>query len=190
MPNTSIIRGFIPVKDAGSKGETGGVEMFFHAAADGTALYIGDPVIKSGSSDGAGVASVIRATAGGAITGVVEGFVPNGTTDMAGFGAASTAYYLLVRTDPNTLYEIQEDGVGGQLAAADIGLNADFIVAAGNAYSKRSGVMLDTSTKAVTATLPLKIVGLSPRVGNEFGAYAKVVVKINNSTEANASLGI
>jgi hypothetical protein len=190
MANSNTPRGFVPLRDAGSQPHNGGVEMFYVPASDASALYIGDPVIKNGSSDAAGVAGVILATAGGAITGVVQGFMPDGTTNMAGYRAASTAAYVLVNTDPDTLYEIQEDGVGGQLAAADIGLNADFIVAAGNAYTKRSGVMLDTSTKATTATLPLKIVGLSPRPGNEFGAYAKAAVKINKSTEANASAGI
>jgi hypothetical protein len=188
MANVNTPRGLTPLKDAGSKGETGGVEMFFVPASDGTALYIGDPVVKNGSSDSAGVAGVVRAAAGGPITGVVEGFMPNGTTDMAGYRAASTAAYVLVRTDPNTLFEIQD--TAGTIAAADVGLNANMTIAAGNAYSKRSGVVLDAATKAVTATLALKIVGLSQRPGNEFGAYAKVLVKINNSTEANASAGL
>lgn len=190
MANANTPRGLVPLRDAGSQPHNGGVEMFYVPASDATALYIGDPVIKNGSSDAAGLAGVIMATAGGAITGVVVGFMPNGTTDIMGYRAASTAAYVLVNTDPDTLYEIQEDGVGGQLAAADIGLNADFIVAAGSVYNKRSGTMLDTSTKATTATLPLKIVGLSQRPGNEFGAYAKVLVKINKTTEANASVGI
>lgn len=189
MANQNTPRGFVPLRDAGSKPHSGGVEMFHVPAADGTALYIGDPVIKNGSSDAAGVASVVMATAGGDITGIVQGFMPNGTVDIVGYRAASTAAYVLVNTDPDTLYEIQEDGVGGQLAAADIGLNADFIVAAGTAYNKRSGTMLDTSTKNTTNTLPLKIMGLSQRPGNEFGAYAKVVVKINQSTESNAMPG-
>jgi hypothetical protein len=190
MANTNTPRGFVPLREAGSGTHSGGVNMYYHPASDATALYIGDPVIKNGSSDAAGVPGVVRATAAGAITGVVQGFVPDGTTNMAGYGAASTAYYVLVCDDPDAIFEIQEDGVGGNLAAADIGLNADFIVAAGNAYSKRSGTMLDTSTKATTATLPLKIVSLSTRPGSEFGAYAKVLVKINNHTEANASAGI
>lgn len=190
MANSSYIRGFVPLREAGSGTHNGGLNMYYHAAADATALYIGDPVLKAGSADGAGIASVVRATAAGAITGIVVGFVPNGVVDVAGYGAASTAYYVLVDDDPDRIYEIQEDGVGGQLAAADIGLNADYILAAGNAYSKRSGAMLDTSTKAVTATLPLKIIGLVPRPDNAFGAYAKVLVKINNHTEANASLGV
>lgn len=190
MANANTPRGLVPLRDAGSKPHSGGVEMFYVPASDGTALYIGDPVIKNGSADTAGVAGVIRATAGGAITGVVQGFVPDGTTNMAGYRAASTAAYVLVNTDPDTLYEIQEDGIGGQLAAADVGLNASFIVGSGSTYSHRSGCLLDSSTKATTAGLELKIVGLSPRPGNDFGAYAKFIVKINNSTEANASAGV
>jgi hypothetical protein len=191
MANTNVATGFKPVREAGSGVHNGGLNMYFHAAADGTALYIGDPVIKSSTADPSGTApSVIRATASAAITGVVCGFVPDGVVDVAGYGAASTAYYVLVDDDPDTLFEIQEDSVGGALAITDIGLNADFIVAAGSAYTKRSGVMLDTSTKATTAGLPLKIEGLVPRPGNDIGATAKVLVKINLHTEASGAAGI
>jgi hypothetical protein len=188
MANTNMPRGLVPLRDAGSKPHNGGVEMFYVPASDGTALYIGDPVVKNGSADSAGVAGVVRAAAAGPITGVVQGFLPDGTTNMAGFRAASTAAYVLVNTDPDTLYEIQD--TAGTIAAADIGLNANMTAAAGSASSKRSGFVLDAATKATTATLALKIVGLSQRPGNEFGAYAKVLVKINNTTEANASAGL
>jgi hypothetical protein len=164
--------------------------MYYVPASDGTALYIGDPVVKNGSADAAGVPGVVLASAGGAITGVVQGFMPNGTTDMAGYRAASTAAYVLVADDPDLIFEVQEDSVGGALAAADIGLNADFITAAGSTYTKRSGAMLDTSTRATTATLPLKIVGLRQIPGNDFGNNAKVLVRINKHTEANASVGL
>lgn len=194
MANADTPFGLKPVRQAGSGTHSGGVNMYYHAAGDATALYIGDPVVKAGGADAAGVSSVVRAAAAGAgtslITGVVVGFVPDGVTDTAGYGAASTAYYVLVADDPDTMFEIQEDAVGGAIAAADIGLNADIVVAAGNAYTKRSGVELDTSTKAATATLPLKIVGLSPRPDNEMSANAKVLVKINTHSEANAVAGL
>lgn len=190
MANSNAARGFVPLREAGSGYHSGGVNMYYHAAGDATALFIGDPVIKAGSADGAGVPSCIRATAAGAITGVVVGFVPDGTTDRLGYGPASTAYYVLVHDDPDAIFEIQEDSVGGALAAVDVGLNADFILAAGSTYTRRSGAMLDTSTKATTAGLPLKIVGLVLRPDNAIGANAKVLVKINNHTEANASAGI
>lgn len=192
MPNANTPFGLKPVREAGSGPHNGGLNQYFHAAGDATALYIGDPVIKSGTSDASGAyPSVIKATAAGAITGVVQGFVPDGVTNVAGFGAASTAYYLLVSDDPDTLYEIQEDAVGGALAITDVGLNADFINAAPGTGRKLSGTMLDTSTKATTAGLPLKIVAVTPRPNNEVGsANSKVLVKINLHTEAHGAAGI
>lgn len=187
MANTNTPVGLKPLREAGSGVHNGGLNMYYHPASDATALYIGDPVVKSGSADAAGVPGCVRAAAAGPITGVVQGFVPDGVTNTAGYGAASTAFYVLVDDDPDAIFEIQ-DNTG--IAAADVGLNASMTLAAGNAYSKRSGVTLDAATKAATATLPLKIVGLSLRPGNDFGAYNKLLVKINNHTEANASAGV
>lgn len=187
MANPNTPMGLKPVRDAGSKVITGGMETFYVPASDATALYVGDPVVKNGSSDAAGVAGVIRAVAAGPITGVVCGFVPDGSTTMPSYRPASTAGYVLCITDPNTLFEIQ-DNTG--IAAADVGLNANMTVGAGNAYSKQSGFTLDAATKATTATLALKIVGLAQKPNNAFGAYNKLLVKINNSTEANASAGV
>ncbi|MES2904819.1 MAG: hypothetical protein V4696_11595, partial [Pseudomonadota bacterium] len=136
-------------------------------------------------------ATVTRAAASGAITGAVVGFA-DATSMTAGYRAASTAAYVLVAHGQDILFEIQEDAVGGAIAAADIGLNADIIVAAGNTYSKSSGTMLDTSTKATTITLPLRIRGLSQRPDNELSANAKVLVTLNNTdqTPGTASVGL
>ena len=190
MPNANTPFGLKPVKDASGQPYNGALEMFYVPASDGTALYIGDPVVKAGSADAPGVPSVTRGAAGGPFSGVVVGFLPDGTTNMVGYRAANTAAYVLCSTDPDTLYEIQEDSDGGALAAADIGLNASVIAAAGNAYTKRSGFMLDTSTKAVTAGLELKIMGLVQSPDNAIGAQAKVLVKINDHTDSNAVAGI
>lgn len=187
MANANTPYGLKPHRGAASEPHSGGLEMFSVPAADATALYIGDPVVKNGSADAAGIAAVVRAVAAGPITGVVQGFVPDGTTDQAGYRAASTAAYVLVSTDPDQLYSIQ-DNTG--IAAADIGLNANMTTGSGNAYSKRSGFTLDAATKATTATLALKIVGLQPMPNNDFGAYNKVLVKINNSTEVSGAAGV
>ena len=181
MPNANTPGGLRPVRGVGSQPYNDGTQMFFVPAADTTALYIGDPVILAGSADAAGVATVTRAAATGAITGVVVGFMPNGTTDMVGFRAASTSAYALVQTNPDILFEIQD--TAGTIVAADIGLNADMTIAIGNNFSKRSGFVLNAASKAVTATLQLRIKGLSQRPNNDFGAFAKVLVQINNSTE-------
>lgn len=182
MANGNVAFGLKPVRMADGSPYNGAVDMFYVPASDGTALYEGDPIKLAGSADGAGVASVTRSAAGETITGAVVGFA-DATSMTAGYRAASTAAYVLVAHGQDLLFEIQEDAVGGAIAAADIGLNANIIVAAGSSYTKASGVMLDTSTKATTATLPLRIKGLAQRPDNELSANAKVLVTLNNTTE-------
>ena len=114
--------------------------------------------------------------------GVVVGFAPDPTDlNVPIYRRASTDRYVYVVDDPNVLFEIKCDDVGSTLAAADIGLNASIVVGSGNTTTGASGVELDTSTKATTATLELKIMELARRVDNELGsANQKVIVKINN----------
>lgn len=191
MPNSNAPSGLTPKRYRNGAPFVGPLRRYFHPATDATPLYIGDPVIISGSADVDGTPTATRATAAGAgrITGVVVGFEPNATINAAGFGAASTAFYALVCDDPNILYEIQEDGIGGALAATSVGLNADLIAGAGNNATKQSGFMLDSSTAAVTATLQLRIVQFEQRADNAIGdgATAKWLVAINLPTETGAA---
>lgn len=191
MPNANVAFGLKPVRMADSSPYNGGTDLAYVPASDSTALYIGDPVKLAGSADSAGVKSVTRAAAGETISGVVVGF-QDATSMLAGYRAASTAAYVLICHGQDMLFEVQEDGVGGAIAAADIGLNADLVAAAGSTYTKRSGYMLDTSTKATTATLQVRIVGLAQRPDNELSANAKVLVTLNNTTETpgTASAGL
>lgn len=189
MANANTPFGFKPVKTKGGH-MTGATEIMYVPSSDATALYIGDPVLKAGSADANGVASATRAAAAGAISGVVVGFLPDATGNMPKYRAASTACYIVVCTDPAMIYEVQEDAVGGALAAADVGLNADIVAGSGSNITGLSGFQLDTSTKATTNTLPLKILGFVQRPDNVIGANAKVLVSINNSTETAATTGV
>lgn len=189
MANTNVARGLAPVRMADGSPYNGAVDIYYVPSSDSTALYEGDPVNLAGSADSAGVASVKRAAASENILGAVVGFA-DATSMTAGYRAASTAAYVLVSHGQDVLYEIQEDGVGGAIAAADIGLNADIIAASGSTYSKSSGFMLDTSTKATTVTLPLRIRGLAQRPDNELSANAKVLVTLNNTTETPGTAAI
>jgi hypothetical protein len=183
MANVNVTRGLEPVRMLDGSPYTGCVDMFYVPSSNGTALYRGDPVKLAGSADAAGVASVTHCAAGDVITGVVVGFA-DATSMTAGYGAASTVRYPLVAHGQDLLFEIQEDGDGGAIAAADIGLNANIIVAAGSSYTKNSGVMLDTSSKNTTATLQLRIRGLAQRPDNALSANAKVLVSLNNTSES------
>ena len=161
------------------------IQTFLIPATDNTAVFLNDPVKPAGSASADGkYATVAQGTAAAQILGVVQGF-----DQVKGLGTsqnlyrthrpASTAMYVKVITDPLAVYEIQEDSVAGALAADDIGLNASIIVGTGSAVTGLSAVELDTSTKADTATLELKIIGLVNRPDNELGTNAKVLVMIN-----------
>ncbi len=195
MANANFAFGLKPVRDAHTSNHTNALTPYAVPASYATALFIGDPVIKvaAGSqADGRHVSLPLchAAANGGAITGVVMGFEDINSMTL-GYGAASTERVVLVDDNPDSLYEVQEDAVGGALAAADVGLNADLISAAGSTATRTSGWMLDTSTKATTATLQVKIMGFQRRIDNEPGnANAKVLVKINNHTQQTATAGI
>lgn len=188
MANTNSPTGLQPVRYRNGSPWMGAARRYFHPATDSTALFLGDPVIIAGSGDTDGVPTCTRATAGsaGRITGVVVGFEPNATLNAVGYGAGSTAFYVLVADDPALLFEIQEDAVGGALAATSIGLNADLVAGSGSTATKLSGFQLDSSTAATTATLQLRIIEFVQRVDNEIGANAKVLVAINLPTETGA----
>ena len=89
------------------------------------------------------------------------------------------------------VFEVQEIGTGTALAAADVGLNANLVAGANSGYL--SGWLLTNTTEAVTATLDVKLLGLSQRkttTPNAFGPYAKWEVVINNHYFKAGTLGI
>jgi hypothetical protein len=181
--------GLRPVRYKSGESYNGAANMYFVPASDGTALFIGDPVIIAGSGDADGVSTVTRSAAGARITGVVVGFapVPGAVVDTAvrvGYRAASTADYVLVADDPALLFEANEDGVGGFLAVTDIGNNVDLIAGTGSTFTKLSGYMLDSSTKATTSA-GVRIVGQGQRVNNTIGTVNTVwMVGLIETTES------
>jgi hypothetical protein len=170
---------------------SGGLNVYSAAAGDATAMFIGDPVKLSGTSQTVGdwiYADVDQAATGDVIVGVVVAVLPD-TRDSVIYRAASTLRLVLVCDDPNALFEIQEVSGGTPLAAADIGLNANFVVGTGSTTTGLSGVELNNATEAVTNTLDLKIVGFSNKLGNEIGEHAKWLVRINRHQYANQVAG-
>lgn len=179
MANADQPRGLVPVNALGAQ-YCGSVNTYFIPATDSTAMAVGDYVKIAGSADADGVATVIIAGVGDAGIGPIVGFTADKTYEDQTHRTASTARYALVADDPNQFFVIQEDSVGGALAAVDVGLNANLIFAGTNTTTGMSGVELDTSTKNTTATLQVKIVGLDRRADNEIGTNADWIVKINN----------
>ena len=157
-------------------------------AADTTATFVGDVVKISGTADANGIPSIAQAAAGDTPVGIVVAFEPDGSDLELKHRQASTLRYAMVNTDPNVLFEIQEDSVGGALAITNVGQNASIIVGAGATTSGLSGMELDSNTAATTSTLVLHIEGLVPREDNEIGDNAKWLCSFN--VHQHGSVGV
>lgn len=190
MANVSRVFGLRPVKHLNGSPYNGQFNVYYVPASDGTAMGAGDLVKLAGSASADGYATVAQSAAGNPSIGVVVGFVVDYTNlnTPSAYRAASTARYVLVSDSPDVVYEVQEDAVGGALAVTSVGLNADAVVAAASSTTGQSGMQLDSSTAATTATLQLKILGFVNRVDNEIGsANAKMWVTINNHQLASGT---
>lgn len=155
------------------------VREYYIPSTDSTALYVGDVVELVNAMDPKNeVAVVTRATAGNVLLGVVTGFRPDASTPYNTHRAASTNRYVTVCDDPDAIFEVQEDAVGGAVSAASVGsnFNADIIVASGSAIAG-SGTMLDSSTAAAT-TANLKIVGARRDLSNAAAQTAGAILHV------------
>lgn len=191
MANANTKFGLRPVRTVSNRPYSGGTNVYAVPAGDGTALFLGDPVKLAGTGEivnGNTYTDVVQAATGDVIVGVVVSVLPD-TRDSLIHRAASTLRLVEVCDDPDMLFEIQEVGTGTALTANDLGLNANFVVAAGSATTGQSGVELDNATEATTNTLDLKIVGLVNRQDNAIGLNAKWLVRINRHLYANQVAG-
>ena len=187
MANVSRVNGFNPLKSGVGGAMTGQVNLYFIPSGNAVNTFVGDLVKADTTGDTAaaggkalGVQSVVQAAAGDASLGAVVGFAVDPTNlNTPQYRAASTGRYCLVADAPDIIFEVQTSN--GTLTVADVGLNANFAVAAGSTTTGTSGMTLDVGTIATTATLPLKIIGFTQRVDNDnTAASSKVLVKINN----------
>ena len=191
MANVNKPTGLSPVRYLNGAPWTGGGNIYSIAYNYNTALYIGDPVISSGTADTNGVAGIALAAATGAIRGVIvgigrsESLLANPSNLTVNYYPANgdgvnSPWYALVVDDPNVIFEVQEHSNGTALAATEVGLNQVLYLAAGNGFV--SGWMLASysdATPASTNTLQVRLLGLARRSDNAFGAYAKWLVQLN-----------
>ena len=204
MANANVARGLIPYRYTWGGMYNGAANPYYVPSSYGTALFIGDPVdIKSGSNDTNGLPSVILATVGSPVLGVVVGIVDAGqppiavTRDLSPWHLASTNQYILVADDPNLLFMVQDDA-SSQATAPNLwaGKNANLVSGSGSTTTGYSGWQLAASTVATTNTLDLKIVMPLQQADNTIGSAAntnmnaKWLVKLNNSRWANQLAGV
>lgn len=160
---------------------------YYIPSTDSTAVFIGSPVKLAGSADAVnGYPTVALAADTDKPVGVVIGVDQVRDVADANFSlyrkhrVASVGMFVTVIDNPEALFKMQADDAGATLAAADIGLNCGFVAESGDAVTGRSTIELDTSDKAATSTLPLKIERILPQSGNEpFVAQQQVIVSFN-----------
>jgi hypothetical protein len=191
MPNVSRVYG-LRLSKSFTGPENGNLETFAVLAGDATALFTGDVVQSAGGADANGVQSITRVTANTQIPlGVVVGFQPDysNLNLPAGYRAASTARTAYLVVDPAAVFEIQANAA---TALADIGLNVGLSFTAGSTTTGQSGMQADMATKAVTATLPLKIVGVVQRPDQDMADSAnwKLLVTLNTNAFGGTQVGV
>lgn len=191
MANADTPFGFKPVRTVSGAPYNGAFNTYSTATGDNTAIFIGDPVTLSGTSqtiDGVVYSDVDQAATGDIVVGVVVGVKPV-TADSLKYRAAATQRILYVADDPHLLYEIQEVSGGTALTANDAGLNANFVVGSGSTTTGYSGVELNNSGEATTASLDVQIVGPVNRGDNAIGEHCKWLVRMNRNRFANQVAG-
>ena len=199
MANKNTPFGLMPIK------KDCGKNYYYIPAAYGTALFIGDPVIITGTSNTANVVAgqrefaagslpeINKATAGDGnkVVGSIVGFLTNFDDTSKNYNPASTEAIAIVADNEDQIFLIQEETAGTALAATSVGLNANLVYAeSGSTSTGFSGAELDTSTPATDATFQLKILRLHEAADNAIGQHATWEVKINNHNNANIVVGI
>ena len=178
MANKDAAFGLKAIGKVGQNRDNQGLSEY-SIAASATAIYQGDPVemLATGTI---GVAAAGDTLLLGPLTGV---FYTDASTSKPTWAnhlnASNTATDIVgfVSDDPYERFEVQADGA---TAAADVGLNADIVYAAGSSPDYVSKVELDTSDQK-TGTAQLRIMGISKDPSNNTAGSANVnlVVMIN-----------
>lgn len=189
------------ITSSASAGNGGSGFVCTIASAYATTIVPGDPVTLSGTA-GVNGPGIVRGVAAGPYFGVfggvlqytpaVQSYFSQSQSWVAGTVlAAGTECVCLVYTDLDIIYQVQVGGGTNQLVAADVGNNAQMVIADGSASTGTSACYLDQTTIANTATHPLKIVGLLNAPGNAFGVnYNIALVTMNQSVMRAGTAGI
>jgi len=194
MANNDTPLGLTPIRHSDGAPYSGAVNEYYLPADYAVAMFVGDPVVVTGTSNDTAyldnapgtIPEINKATAAGGayISGVIVGFNFLADDLTKTYNAASTERIAYVADDPDLVFEIQEDSAGTVLDAGAVSANGDLVYThSGSTATGKSGAELDRSTVTTTNTLQLKIRRLINRVDNALGDSAKWEVTINLHTQ-------
>ena len=187
MANKDSAFGLRPIGKVGQNRDNQGLSEY-DIAASASAIYQNDPVEMAAT----GTITVAAATDTllGSLTGV---FFTDASTSKPTFAnhleASNTATDIkgFVADDPYERFEIQSDDA---TAAADVGLNADIVYAAGSSPNYVSKVELDHSDLK-TGTAQLRVLAISKDIENNEAGSANVnLVVLINEHQLKGTTGV
>lgn len=197
----SVLAGFRPVKHMTGSAWNGQVNRYMISASDSQVTNVGDFVQLSDNDAlvdtvGFGVYPAVERIGSGTavpIVGVVVGFeVDYSNLNAGAVRSASTRRVALVADSPDLIFAGPQDGTGGVVAAASVGLNVAInLGTAASTAPFASGMSVDSSTVATTATLPLQIVGVTAAPDNDVTSTsrpAEILVRVNTHAFKAAGL--
>lgn len=197
----SVLPGFRPVKYLNGAPYSGAVNRYMISASDTAVTNVGDFVQLSDNDAlvdpaGFGVYPAVERIGSGTavpIVGAIVGFEPDySNLNTGSVRAASTRRIALVADSPDLVFEAPQDAVGGVVAAASVGLNVSINLGTAQSVAPfASGMSVDSSTVATTATIPLQIMGVVAAPDNDVTSTARpaaLLVRINTHAFKAAGL--
>jgi hypothetical protein len=187
MANKDAAFGLKAIGKVGQNRDNQGLSEY-DIAASASAIYQNDPV------EMAATGTITVAAATDTLLGSLNGvFFTDATTSKPTYANhlnasnAATDIVGFVSDDPYERFEIQSDGA---LTAAEVGMNADIVYAAGASPNYVSKVELDHSDLK-TATAQLRVIGISKDpANNEAGAADVNAVVIINEHFLKGTVGV
>lgn len=161
------------------------VNEYAHDSGDSVALFIGDPVVTTGTSttglfnsnslvDGTPIVAASGTITTTAIRGAVTAVHPNYSNLSLQYCPVSVNLGILVADDPFQLFDIMSNGT---VVIGDISGNAGITAGSGSTVTGDSAYVL--TENALGSTNVLRIIRMAPQVNNILGANAVLEVKIN-----------
>lgn len=192
MANADTPRGLQPKRHRNGAHYNGAANPYYVPSSDANDMFIGDPVIVTGTANTGAVVTkdgdfgqayvagtmpevqLATAGAGNDITGAIVAVEPSPDDGLSNtYRKASTEAVLWVADDPDLVFEVQEDSDTSDLAATDVGRNVNLVSGTGSTITGRSGWELDSSSAGTGSTIQMRLERLVNRADNEIGTNAK-----------------
>lgn len=191
MATSASPYGLRPIGVLGQQPNSGGFRLYKIASGYATSIFQGDLVklVVGGTIEkdtGTTTTTAVGVFWGVEYVSAAHGLLHKNMWTASTAVPTGTTAWAYVYDDPDQLFEVQGDDSLDQNA---IGTNVSLIQGAGNATTGVSGVSLDASAIANTATFPIRIVDYVRRPGfSELGDdYTDVIVRINTHFNRTAT---